>query len=226
VKAVGKIAAVGSAIFMAGFTSRADTLTFNYNAAYTDSYTPGGDAPWMRATFTQIDASTVRLEVDSLSLQKGEFVTTWGFNLDPNIDPATLKFSLVSAVNYNGNTTVETSGQDSVKAGGDQRLDFDLAFSTGQNIWQEGSTNIYTITRSSSLPLSANDFNWQTVNKNLQIDSSAHVQGLANGNSAWLYPSAIYSSSTQAVPEASTAVVLVFLAGVVCVSRFQRRTSK
>ncbi|HTI72193.1 MAG TPA: hypothetical protein VMF06_19610 [Candidatus Limnocylindria bacterium] len=198
----------------AGFTARADSLVYGYDTAYTDKYTPAGEAPWIQATFTDIEKGVIKLEVKALSLSKDEFVSTWGFNVNPELDPTTFDFELISSFNYDSKeSTVFTKGQDSVSAGGSVALDFDLNF--GNHTFGVGSDVVFYI--KSDKPLSVADFYFATEGKKSGYYSAAHIQGLADGKSAWVEPTATFDTGEVVitpVPEASTLAAIGFVGAV------------
>ena len=217
-----RLSALAGSIF--AISASADSLVFSYDNTYTDIYTPAGKAPWLSATFTDIDKYTVSLEVKSLSLSGGEFVSFWGFNTATDLDPSKFTFKLISSVAYSGGNNVTTSGQDSVKAGGNVHLDFDL--NLGNHNFGIGSDVMFYIT--SSTPISASDFNVTSDGTDTGYYSSAHIQGFSNGKSAWADPSGalITGSTAVAVPEASPIAAAAFSVTLVAVSAYRARRTQ
>lgn len=216
------LAIIAAAGLGAALPAAADSLVFNYDTIYTDKNLPSGPAPWIQATFASVDQYTVSLDVKSLSLAAGEFVTFWGFNVSPNLDPSTFDFKLVSSVNYSGANNVTTGGQNSAGAGGSVQLDFNLNF--GSKDFSVGSDVMFYIT--STTPISVSDFDVTTTGDKSGYFSSAHIQGLANGKSAWVDPSSpslVLSGSITTVPESSTMAAVGFISAALGASWLQKR---
>jgi hypothetical protein len=74
-------------------TAQAGLVTFEYSDVLSGDV-PRGSSPWLTATFSDGPAANeVRLTLAAAGLSRGEFVSTWLFNLDPDLDPRWLRIT-------------------------------------------------------------------------------------------------------------------------------------
>ena len=121
---------------------------------------PGGGLPWLTRTLQDgFQPNSVRLTFDAINLVGNEFVSAWYFNLNPDLNPTTLSFSLVS------NPTALTvssigAGSNTFKAGSGGYYDLLVDFPTPPGAFSAkftaGEKVIIDVTRSGGL--SVGDF--------------------------------------------------------------------
>ena len=73
----------------------AATVEFGLDFEYTGGREPAGDPPWLTASFESTNSAPnqVRLVIDTFGLQDPEFVSSWFFNLDPELNAEYLSFN-------------------------------------------------------------------------------------------------------------------------------------
>lgn len=146
--------------------------TINLDQIFTGN-TPDGPAPWLTATFTYDEGSTMGTLVLQSNLSDSDFVqgangvTGWGFNIDQTL----------ASTNCTSGTcadTVKTSSLNSGPVPGGFNLGFGW---TSQNRFDGSDTATYLLTFDSALdstsPFVANGSGWL---------SYAHVQGITGNN--------------------------------------------
>lgn len=190
--------------------AQANILEFYYDTVFS-GYTPGGEAPWLTATFDDNAASSdydVRLTLSTNNLVEGyENVAGWYFNLDPNIDTGGLEFQ-----------AVDTSGAipngigfdtDAYKADGDGFYDLYFEFppppGSFTSKFTAGEKVIYDI-RHSSVDLTALSFNFPSVEGGGEGTylSAGHIQNIPTScGSGWI-------GATTTVPEPLSSFLYVF----------------
>lgn len=183
---------IGMLSLCAGTAAMAGTVTFDLDTVFTGA-APGGTGPWLRACFAQNGANSVRLTLTSLLTADSEFVSKWGFNLDPSLTPnvAITGWSVASGVAPTG-VAVRGSDQfsNSVKMATNIYFDIMLSFATSNSNpaarFSKGDTTVIDF---AGIGLTPEDFAFTAVGKQGQNPtvtshgSGAHVQGLANGQS-------------------------------------------
>lgn len=151
-------------------------VVFDLNTL-TNGNTPAGDAPWLRATFQNDGANTVKLTMENF-LSSGEFVRFWGFNVEDSFI-ASLSASYVS-----GQTATFSKGNNftNIQASTQAGL-FDLLFEfpnapPGQR-FIGGETSVYKFTATG---LTEDDFKVLSFPHptNGSFYSAARLQGLPN----------------------------------------------
>src|SRR5690606_3209112 len=83
--------------FMVGAQARAD-LVIEYNSVVTGG-TPSGAGPWLRATFTDVTAGTVKLKLENLVNSASEFISNVYFNINPALTDSGWSFAFQSGQN-------------------------------------------------------------------------------------------------------------------------------
>jgi hypothetical protein len=208
------VALVLSASFVP--TASATVVTLGLTFEYSGGADPAGPQAWATATFDDGGGTgSVKLVLAALNLTGAEFISNWGFNLDPALDPAKLKFSPPVKTGTYADPTI-SAAVDSFKAGPAHGFDIEFAFATkAADRFGAGESGEYTITGIATL--TANSFKFLSGGGGGQgpFVTGAHVQGIADqgdGTSGWV-----------TVPEPSTALTaLIGFAGAVWLHRRRR----
>lgn len=179
IRALRAVGATALLVFAAMTTQAA--VVFNYGTVETGG-TPGGAPPWLRATFTQLNPTTVDLLLEAVNLTSTEFVSEWWFNVNPTILPTSLSFAFQSGTAGPWNSL--TAAQDGItNAGG--VFDFDLGWPTsgmqgGALRFTDDETALIRITRIGGLLES--DFNWTSGGSGdaANVLALAHIQAITS----------------------------------------------
>ncbi|HMS54052.1 MAG TPA: PEP-CTERM sorting domain-containing protein [Fimbriimonadaceae bacterium] len=162
-----------------GFAANAaHALTFDLSLVYTGA-TPGGTAPWMTITITDVAADTVNMSIShNASSAAGQFISDVYFNLDPFVG----SMSVSNEVNANKRSGLTLSNNGINGAAGNV-FDMNVQFVTsnssgGANRLKPGETWSADLMAAG---LSANSFN--AVN-NMGNYVGAHLQGIQGGLSS------------------------------------------
>jgi hypothetical protein len=196
---------IAAFVFLGAVSASAATVKFGLDIEYTGGEEPAGPPPWLVADFADFEdvgQNQVQLTIDTFGLQEEEFVPSWFFNLDPelNANKEFLKFSFTDGT---GLPATVSLGNDSQNAAGDRGQGFDIKLS-----W-----SIYMITYSDPEnpddTITASAFNFFNQGGLL---SAAHVQGISpGGGSGWI----------AAVPIPGT--VWLFAGGVLGLAAMRKR---
>jgi len=153
---------------------------FNYGTVETGG-TPGGAAPWLRATFTQFNGTTVDLLLEAVNLTSTEFVSDWWFNVNPTILPSSLVFAFQSGTAGEWNSRTAAGQNGITNAGGE--FDFNLGWPTsgtggGVLRFTDDETALIRITLAAGLLES--DFNTTSGGSGdaANVLALAHIQGI------------------------------------------------
>ncbi len=204
---------IAASLFLGAVSAGAATVEFGLDFEYTGGVDPAGPPPWLVAGFEDVRLNEVRLVIDTFGLQDEEFVSSWFFNLDPELNAEFLNFS------FSGGTGLPATvnlGTDSQNAGGDRGQGFDimLSWSTSQGRrFIADKFIIYMITYSDpdnpDDTITASAFNFFNQGGLL---SAAHVQGISPGDgSGWI----------AAVPIPGT--IWLFAGGVMGLAAIRKR---
>ncbi len=165
-----------------------------------DGATPGGTAPWLTATFTDVTGG-VQLEMTATSLVGVEKVSKWLFNID------TIAVSDLVLTFQGGPVPAPAqilSGP-ALKADGDGTYDFGFDFAPSAPSQFSTGTVVYLITGPSTLD-ETDFFAFSVGGEKGAFLSAAHVQGITTtGPSGWI-------GDTGNVPEPTSMVL--FGAGI------------
>jgi hypothetical protein len=201
-------------------------LVFDLGEVITGS-TPGSSPPWLRATLTQVDGTSVLIKMDAISLVTSPYVEAvkdWAFNLNPAI--ATSELSAVEVArsgSFQPNPILAMSGANGY-GGFSFDFDFDFATAGGTAITRFTDGDSVTMKLSRAGGLLESDFNYFASHDGRDFYSGAHLISLANGRSAFV-GAASGPEEIPAVPESGTilAGVLLLLPFAVSTIRILRK---
>jgi hypothetical protein len=171
--------------------AHASTVTYNFNTEFSGGQAPGGAAPWITATFTDISPGDVRLTISTSNLVQSENISAIYFNLAPTLDPTKLSF----ASGNGGLGTVSASSislnTDKFMADGDGKYDILLDYANGGG-FNKNLTSTYDITDAAAT-ISATSFFFlsKPAGGHGPFYSAAHIQnttGSGSGGSGWVAP--------------------------------------
>ena len=156
-------------------------LIFNLDTRFSNTTDPAGTAPWLRATFAQNGANNVRLTMENLLQDTDEFVSLWGFNLDPNI----VDFTALSVVN-NASLTTNTGSSATVAkdvdvknagSGGFYDIVFDFDIAPPGDRFISGQKVVFDLTM---IGLDEADFDFLASQQGGSgpFKTAAHIQGI------------------------------------------------
>lgn len=202
-------------------SANADVVKLDFSNVFS-GVAPAGAAPWLTATFTDIAAGSVRLEILADGLSGLESVDGLYFNLDPLLSPLALSFVRDAASTGPTAANIDIGvGVDAFRADGDGFYDilFGLPPPPGSQAarFTAGESLIYLI---STPGLSAASFAWLSTpgpggGPGPQI-AAAHIQQIGgSADSGWV------GATVSAVPLPG-ALGLLF-AGLATLSAVRRR---
>jgi hypothetical protein len=192
-------------------TVEAGVVAFDLDTKINGS-TPTGTAPWLTATFTDINSTTVELTMTN-NMPSTNFVSTWLFNYTGSAPTAAF---VSGQAGISGTPTIDATqdlaGGNNIKAGlFNIKFDFSTSNSnSGAARFSGGETSVYDFTRASGL--TASDFQLFSINKpnpNGSLGgwySAAEVQGFGNGLSGSI--GAKTEKETPAAPEPGSLTLL------------------
>lgn len=190
------------AVLMFGLATNAGagTITFDMNYEFSGAAPPQGTAPWITATFADTATpGTVRLTMSTANLIGTEFVSSWYFNLDPNLSPINLTIAPIDTSAVSSYAIFKSAND--FKADGDGKYDIMFSFPTSEsdNRFTRGETVIFDFTIE-GLTASSFDFISYPDGGHGPYKSAAHVQGIVSsqGDSGWVAP----------IPEPGTMILL------------------
>lgn len=190
------------ALFMLPVAAQAAVVSFAFSLEFSGAQAPVGTAPWVSATFTDVAANQVRLQLSASGLSGSESIRGAYFNLDPLLAPGSLGFAYVSGdAGTQASVPIQT-GTDCCKADGDGRFDMQLGFGAGSG-FDAGETATYDITYGGSGSFSAAAFAFlsQPAGGNGPFYAAAHVQNTGGGaGSGWIAPQGFSVQETSPVP--------------------------
>lgn len=183
-KTLGIVAAslaVGSAF--------ADTVTITCTREFSGATAPSGPAPWLTATFTDIGANSVRLDLNrATTMGPNEFISKWLFNLNPVMAPTSLTITQDSGPTSTQSLRSGSDTQAQFRGDGGSYFDvvFDFATSGTQRFDSDFTLASYTITGSGLNAQMFNDLGVGAGNSPNGLYTAAHVQGIGDGLSGWV----------------------------------------
>lgn len=181
---------VASAMFFSG-KIRASEILYQFNTPFPSDPSPVGAAPWIDAFFSNATPGTVFLTITNAGFVGSELASELYFNLNPNLDPNSLIFTLVSSNGSFAIPSIDHQNADSYKADGDGKYDMRLNFGTANGTtFTTGDSISYQITGISSL--TAFDFGYLSApaGGSGPFYAAGHIQGIPpNGSvSTWIEP--------------------------------------
>ncbi|HRY50644.1 MAG TPA: hypothetical protein P5186_21545 [Candidatus Paceibacterota bacterium] len=212
-------------LLSSGIASRADTLSFGLDTAYTGT-PPEGSAPWITATIEDLVPGSVRLTLDNQNLSEQEYVSKWLFNLNPDLAASDLDFGNPVQTGSFALPAVQTAAS-KTKAGGNVQFSLALDFATAQaKRFGAGEKLVYEIT---GIPgLTAADFAFTAQNGSYgPFGAAAHVQSIDPAN----FQNAISDFDTQSgwiasdltvTPEPAAWMILPSFLGLAFLARKRR----
>jgi hypothetical protein len=224
-KVVLNIVAAGmtAAGFLLPTKANASGILYQFDTPFPSDASPAGSSPWIDASFQDVGGG-VLLTVNNVGLTSSEFLQGNGsganggifFNLNPNDNPTSLTFSLVSQ-SANFGTYINT-GENAFKADGDGKYDIVFDFST--HSFAGGASFSYLI--SGIAGLTASDFAYLSApaGGSGPFYAAAHVMGLPPNasNSTWIEPGS-GALQLNPVPEPSSFALIAGSFGVWAVAR-------
>jgi len=200
--------AIALAVGFAGTQSARAALIFDLGEVITGAE-PGAPAPWLRATITQFDSTSVLIKMEAISLITSpytEAVKDWAFNLNPAILTSDLSaVEVARSGSFQPNPILALS---SANGYGGFSFDFDFDFATkggtAETRFTMGDSVTMMLSRAGGLLVS--DFDFFASHNGRDFYSGAHLISLADGASAFVGASSITSETTVVVPEASTII--------------------
>ena len=179
------------ALFCASGAARADTVTYDFNFEFSGGQAPAGPAPWITATFMQINSHDVRLVISTAGLTGNEDIKASYFNIVPALSSVLphLTFTYDS-----GAAATVSAAEDGFMADGDGLYDIKFSYGAGGSGFKAAMTSTFDITDLSSGPtLSAASFFALSspAGGHGPFDAAAQVQnttGPGTGGSGWVAP--------------------------------------
>ena len=211
---------LGVALCVARAPTAQAMVMFNYDYTFSGTF-PAGEAPWLTATFENLQTDYVRLTMSTAGLRGNEFVSGWYFNLDPYVTPLSISRSPLDPDPADANPFLLSppAGLHAYKAGGDGYYDIVFVFptSSGPQRFSAGETVIVDFEAEG---LTEDYFQSLSFpgghSKSGPFLSAAHVQGIGE-YSGWVAPA-------SPVPEPST--LLLLASGLVSLPFIRRRFHK
>jgi hypothetical protein len=216
--------------------AEAGLVTFEYNQVYSGAE-PRGDGPWLRATFSDgTEADEVRLVLEAGGLSGREFVSTWLFNLAPDLDPDDLSIVRVGGLSPSRIRT----GENDFNRGG-ARFDVLISYPTrnGPRRFDEDDYSEFLITwraGAPALPLTPESFDFTSPGRRefeertwmhtrtRSLYTAAHIQDIRrcdDDDSGWVTADPALQPPDEPIPEPGT--LLLVGSGVLGLAGVRRR---
>lgn len=153
-------------------------LIFSLDTQFSNTTLPAGSAPWLKATFAQTGVGTVRLTMENLLQDADEFISLWGFNLDPLLDPSDLTVSLFSTTTNTTNISASTGvdGQN-LDGGGLYDIWFSFDIAPPADRFLGGDTVVFDFAMDGLVEADF-DFLATVQGGNGPFKTAAHIQGI------------------------------------------------
>ncbi len=211
----------GAALAAAGAV-HADTLVLDFTDPYSGT-APGGAAPWIVATFTEVNAHDVQLVISTPGLTMHGGTNENLVEIDFNTALDSILPGLTFTYDSGPSALSVSASSDAFKADGDGFYDIQFMFTPGNTGFNGNMTAVYDITDSSSGPaLSAASFFAlsKPAGGTGPFYAAAHVQstGSNGASSGW-----VSAPTGSLVP--LPASVWLLLSGILCVGALARRAA-
>jgi hypothetical protein len=207
---------------------RASEILYQFNTPFPSDSSPAGPSPWILASFSNAAPGTVFLTISNTAISKSEFASELYFNLNTNLNPHNLVFTLVSSNGGFSAPTINHNSANAYKADGDGKYDIRFNFGTANaKTFTFGEFVTYQITGIASL--TALDFGYLSApaGGSGPFFAAGHIQGVPShcGSSTWIEPcnGPIIVVPIVPVPEPAPAILLTLASGLWFTVRFIRR---
>lgn len=172
---------------LGAFAAHATVITFEHNYEFSGGADPAGTPPWITATLDDGGtAGSVLLTLAATNLVDVEYIDSWYFNLDPNLDPTLLRFTLKEST---GPAATISTGTDANKADGDGWYDILLDFpNSSSERFDPAEVVKYEITGIGTLTAASFNFLSTPGGGNGVYLSAAHINGINSTDSGWIAP--------------------------------------
>jgi hypothetical protein len=161
--------AVGAMTQLASPAARAGSLTFNFNTTLSGDPIPNGSS--LKAVITDVaaDEVTIKMDASNLSAVGPQFISNWGFNINPALAFTSANLTVVGSPVLTGGVTAANTVTISKNNGAfnpPSAGSFDVVFQwTGSNhSFKHGATVAYTLKYTGVGTLDAASFNFPTTN--------------------------------------------------------------
>jgi hypothetical protein len=165
-------------------------LTFNLNTTLSGDTVPNGST--LSAVITDIgtDEVSIKMDASNLSAIGPQFISNWGFNIDPTLSFTSSNLTVVGSPVLTGGVSAAdniTIGNDNSAFNPPSAGSFDVVFQwTGNDhTFQHGATVTYTLKYTGSGTFDAASFNFATTDGD-KAYTLTKVQGFGNGLSGEL----------------------------------------
>lgn len=184
-------------------------LIYEFNTEYSGGDDPVGPKPWLTATFSQINSTTVQLEMSNINLVSDEFIGAWYFNFNDSLDVNSLNFNRVGG-SASSDPSISTGLNAFNGVGGGGRYDIEFDFPQPKNSrFGAGDNIVYEITGLNPLNIDMFNFESSPQGGNGIWHSAAHVQGIGdNANGGGWVGGVPTTNPNVIVPEPSTYLML------------------
>lgn len=191
------------------------TVIFNLTDPFSGA-DPGCSGPCLTATFVNVPGG-VELNLSGPGLVGSEFISSFGFNLDPSFDIASLSVSQLS-----GPAASWSAGANCCKMDGGGYYDVRLSFPTAPPSSRFLSGSVATFLLTGAPGLSEESFKYLATGSSIGTDyAAAHLQAISGGSSAWI--GGRIEDPPSSVPEPATASSLLVAAALLIPAVRRRR---
>lgn len=207
--------ALFAGVMMAGAVAeQASAVSFVYQFSnLMDGSTPQGSAPWVTASFSDVSAGVVQLQIAAGGLTGNESLNSLFLNLNSADSPAKLAFTRVGGSTGFAAPSI-SKGENKFKADGEGKFDIQFSFSQkAAKVFDADDYVTYNITSTSSaFTLSAMDFEALSAaaGGSGSFLGAAEISGIPTDcpnttTTAWVSPC---SATILPIPEPSTSSLL------------------
>jgi PEP-CTERM motif-containing protein len=210
------------------------SYTYDLQTTFSNTVAPTDPKPWLKITFEDSAANTVKLTLQSDLAGSGKFEGVY-FNFGPSVDPILTNQSGLSNLSFAYQTSSSTGpSYDSINLAADSKhnkadgvggnFDIKMEFPTSGNTFDSFDEIMYLITANNGKSLDASMFDYAcTVGVNDPpgaLYAAAHFQDANGGDSTWIGD----GDGGTPVPEPGTFILLgAGIAGLAFYRRKQKR---